>query len=199
MNSRELADRIGNMDEHLVQQAEKLPNYGARHRRKWAVRAASCAAALVLALGSFTAGAVVFAKEVAVEPEMVTLEEIGLTLLLPDEWKGNYSVEVGEMEGGYLYTFYDSTIHGQGGEWTDGGALFFIGTYGDMPMTEAEMDAEHHHAYAYEYLFSTRTTNYIMVYVSDVQYDPADPVMTSHYDMLVQGVRDIRFILDDVL
>lgn len=199
MNSRELADRIGNMDEHLVQQAEKLPNYGARHRRKWAVRAASCVAALVLALGSFTAGAVVFAKEVVVEPEMVTLEEIGLTLLLPDEWKGNYSVEVGEMEGGYLYTFYDSTIHGQGGEWTDGGALFFIGTYGDMPMTEAEMDAEHHHAYAYEYLFSTRTTNYIMVYVSDVQYDPADPVMTSHYDMLVQGVRDIRFILDDVL
>lgn len=199
MNNRELADRIGNMDEHLVQQAEKLPNYGARHRRKWAVRAASCVAALVLALCSFTAGAAVFAKEVVVEPEMVTLEEIGLTLLLPDEWKGNYSVEVGEMEGGYLYTFYDSTIHGQGGEWTDGGALFFIGTYGDMPMTEAEMDAEHHHAYAYEYLFSTRTTNYIMVYVSDVQYDPADPVMTSHYDMLVQGVRDIRFILDDVL
>lgn len=199
MNSRELADRIGNMDEHLVQQAEKLPNYGARHRKRWAVRAASCVAALVLALGSFTAGAVAFAKEVVVEPEMVTLEEIGLTLLLPDEWKGNYSVEVGEMEGGYLYTFYDSTIHGQGGEWTDGGALFFIGTYGDMPMTEAEMDAEHHHAYAYEYLFSTRTTNYIMVYVSDVQYDPADPVMTSHYDMLVQGVSDIRFILDDVL
>lgn len=199
MNSRELADRIGNMDEHLVQQAEKLPNYGARHRRRWAVRAASCVAALVLALGSFTAGAVAFAKEVVVEPEMVTLEEIGLTLLLPDEWKGNYSVEVGEMEGGYLYTFYDSTIHGQGGEWTDGGALFFIGTYGDTPMTEAEMDAEHHYAYAYEYLFSTRTTNYIMVYVSDVQYDPGDPVMTSHYDMLVQGVRDIRFILDDVL
>ena len=199
MRSRELADRIGNMDGDLVQQAERLPNYGARHRKKWAARIASCAAALALAVGSFTAGAVVFAKEVTVGPEMVTLEEIGLTLLLPDTWRGNYSVGVGEMDGGYLYTFYDNTIHGQGGEWSDSGALFFIGTYGDRPMTEAEMDAEHHHAYGYEYLFSTKITNYIMVYVSDVQYDPGDADMTSHYEMLTQGIQDIRFVLDDVL
>lgn len=115
MNNRELADRIGNMDEHLVRQAAKLPNYGAKQRKKWAVRIVSCAAALVLMAGSFTAGAVVFARETEAEPEMVTLEEIGLTLLLPDAWQGNYFVEVGEMEGGYLYTFYDNTIHGQGG------------------------------------------------------------------------------------
>ncbi len=199
MNGRELADRIGNMDGYLIQQAENLPDYGARHRKKWAVRIASGVAVLALAVGSFTAGAVVFAKEAVVEQEMVTLEEIGLTLLLPDTWKGNYSVEVGEMEGGYLYTFYDNTIHGQGGEWTESGALFFIGTYGDMPMTEAEMDAEHHHAYAYEYLFSTRTTNYIMVSVSDMQYDPGDSAMASHYETLVQSIPDIRFVLDDVL
>lgn len=199
MNNRELADRIGNMDEHLVRQAAKLPNYGAKQRKKWAVRIVSCAAALVLMAGSFTAGAVVFARETEAEPEMVTLEEIGLTLLLPDAWQGNYFVEVGEMEGGYLYTFYDNTIHGQGGEWSDGGALFFIGTYGDMPMTEAEMDAAHNHAYAYEYLFSTKTTNYIMVYVSDMQYDPGDSNMTSHYETLVQGITDIRFVLDDIL
>lgn len=114
MNGRELADRIGNIDGYMVQQAERLPDYGARRRRKWAMGIASCAAVFVLAVGSFTAGAVVFAKEMSAEPEMVTLEEIGLTLLLPDTWKENYSVEVGEMEGGYLYTFYDNTIHGQG-------------------------------------------------------------------------------------
>ncbi len=199
MNGRELAERIGNIDGYMVQQAERLPDYGARRRRKWAMGIASCAAVFVLAVGSFTAGAVVFAKEMSAEPEMVTLEEIGLTLLLPDTWKENYSVEVGEMEGGYLYTFYDNTIHGQGGEWTESGALFFIGTYGDTPMTEAEMDAAHHHAYAYEYLFSTRTTNYIMVCVSDMQYDPGDPDMSSHYEMMVQGISDIRFVLDNVL
>ncbi len=199
MNSRKLADRIGNIDSRLIQQAENLPDYSLRHRRNIFYRLMACAATIVLMLGSFAAGATVFAKEAAITQESVSLEEIGLTLLLPEEWKGNYSVEMGEMDGGYLYTFYDNEIHGQEGEWSDGGALFYIGTYGNTPMTEAELDAEHHHAYAYKYLFSTNTTNYIMVYVSDVQYDPADAKMAQHYEMLTRSIHNIKIVLENAL
>ncbi len=53
-------------------------------------------------------------------------------------------------------------------------------------------------AISYQYLCSTRNTNYIMVPVTDVQYDPDDKEMAANYDSLVQGIRDIRFVLDHV-
>lgn len=201
MNSRKFADRIGNIDDRLVQQAERLPDYRAQRRRKNFMRLVSWAATLVLMVCSFVTGATVFARETIVGQEMVTLEEIGLTLILPDQWKGNYIVEIGEMDGGYLYTFYDSRIHGQGGEWTDGGALFYVGAYGSEPMTEEELEMANvlDGAIPYKYLFSTRATNYIMVDVTDIQYNPNDEEMTQNYKELVKGIPSIRFVLDSVL
>lgn len=207
MNSRKLADRIGNIDERLVQQAQNLPNYGVRRRNRVIKRIAMCAATLVLMVCSFAAGMAVSAREPVVEPaqdstqETVFLEEIGLTLILPDEWKDNYAVEVGEMEGGYVYTFYDSTIHGQGGEWSDAGILFWIGAYGDRAMTAEELEQENvfDGAIPYRYLFSNKNTNYILVDVTDVQWDPSDPEMEQHYFMLMESIPEIRFILDNVL
>lgn len=199
MNGRNLADRIGNIDDRLIWQAEGLRNFQARRRNRMIMRLAAGAAVAVLMLGSFAAGASVFAREAA-EPEMVLLDEIGLTLILPDDWKGNYEVEMNEMEGGYLYTFYDSRIHGQGGEWADGGALFYIGAYGDRPMTQEEMEAANvlDGAVPYQYLCSTRNTNYIMVDVTDMQYDPGDAEMAKGYGELIGGIEDIRFVLEDV-
>ena len=207
MNSRKLADRIGNIDERLVQQAQNLPNYGKRRRNRVIKRIATCAATLVLMVCSFAAGMAVSATEPAVEPgqdsaqETVFLEEIGLTLILPDEWKDNYAVEVGEMEGGYIYTFYDSTIHRQGGEWSDFGILFWIGAYGDRPMTAEELEQENlfDGAIPYQYLFSNKNTNYIRTDVTDVQWDPSNPEMEQHYLMLLESIPEIRFILDNVL
>lgn len=207
MNSRKLADRIGNIDERLVQQAQNLPNYGARRRNRVIKRIAACAATLVLMVCSFAAGMAVSANEPVVEPsqdsaqETVFLEEIGLTLILPDEWKDNYAVEVGEMEGGYIYTFYDSTIHRQGGEWSDFGILFWIGAYGDRAMTAEELEQENlfDGAIPYQYLFSNKNTNYIRTDVTDVQWDPSNPEMEQHYLMLLESIPEIRFILDNVL
>lgn len=203
MNSRKLADRIGNMDERLVLQAENIPDYGARQRNRIIKRFAMCAAALVLMVCSFAAGTAVSAKETAVESrqEMVFLEEIGLTMILPDEWKDNYAVEVNEMEGGYVYTFYDSTIHGREGEWSDMGILFWIGAYGDRPMTAEELEQENvlDGAIPYQYLFSNKNTNYILINVTDVQWDPSNPEMEQHYFMLMESIPQIRFILDNVL
>ena len=45
---------------------------------------------------SFGVGAVSFAKEtiveVPVDQEAIPIDEIGLTVILPDEWKGKYGV-----------------------------------------------------------------------------------------------------------
>lgn len=207
MNSRKLADRIGNMDERLVQQAQNLPNYGARRRNRVIKRIVACAAMLVLMACSFAAGTAVSAKETVVEPvrnpaqETVFLEEIGLTLILPDKWKDGYAVEASKMEGGYIYTFYDSTIHGQGGEWSDMGILFWIAAYGDKPMTAEELEQANPFdgAIPYQYLFSNKNTNYILTNVTDVQWDPSDPEKEQHYFMLMDSLSEIRFILDNVL
>lgn len=55
------------------------------------------AAALVLMVSGFGVGAIAFAREtivdVPVEQETLELEGINLTLILPDSWKGQYSVE----------------------------------------------------------------------------------------------------------
>lgn len=201
MNGRDLADRLGNIDDRLVQQAEKIPNYRRQRRKRSLVRFAACAATVFLMFGSFVTGAVVFAGEPR-GPEMLTLEEIGLTLILPEEWRGNYGVELRAMEGGdgYFYTIYDRRIYESEGEWQGGGALFYIGSYGDVPMSEKEvMDADvFYGAVPYQYLCSTRNTNYIMVNVTDVQYDPNDEEMFQNYLTLAQGIRDIRFVLDHV-
>ena len=96
MNSRKMAERIGNVDDRLVQQAQNIPNYGAKRRNKLMRRLSLCAAALLLMVCSFAAGTAVSAKEPqkTVEgPETVFLEEIGLTLILPDAWKDGYAVE----------------------------------------------------------------------------------------------------------
>lgn len=207
MNGRKMADRIGNVDDRLVQQAQNIPNYGARRRNRVIKRIAACAATLVLMACSFAAGTAVSAKEPAGNPvqdsaqETVFLEEIGLTLILPDVWKDNYTVEAMETEDGYVYTFYDSTIHGQGGEWSEMGILFWIGARGDRPMTaeEFEQDNAFDGAIPYRYLFSNKNTNYILIDVTDVQWDPSNPEMEQHYFMLMESLGEIRFVLDNVL
>ena len=90
MNRKQLADRIGNIDDRLVQQAEDVPNYARLRREKRLKRLAGMAAC------SGAVGALAFSREtvteVPAEQEQVVLREIGVTLLLPDSWKGRYEV-----------------------------------------------------------------------------------------------------------
>ena len=96
MNRKQLADRIGNIDDRLVQQAEDVPNYARLRREKRLKRLAGMAAVLVLMACSGAVGALAFSREtvteVPAEQEQVVLREIGVTLLLPDSWKGRYEV-----------------------------------------------------------------------------------------------------------
>lgn len=50
---------------------------------------------------SFCVGAFAFAREtvveVPIEQETLTIEELGLTLILPDSWKGRYALMQDEL------------------------------------------------------------------------------------------------------
>ena len=98
MNQEQFSRRIGNIDDKLVQQAERIPHYGRQRRQKWLRRFSAAAAVVALMVCSGAVGAIAFGKEtiveVPVEPETITLADIGLTLILPDEWKGQYGVEL---------------------------------------------------------------------------------------------------------
>lgn len=62
MNNKQLSEHIGNIDDRLVEQAQHTPDYRRQHRRKAISRLISAAAVIVLMIGSFSTGALVFAR-----------------------------------------------------------------------------------------------------------------------------------------
>lgn len=200
MNQEQFSRRIGNIDDKLVQQAERIPHYGRQRRQKWLRRFSAAAAVVALMVCSGAVGAIAFGKEniveVPVEPETITLADIGLTLILPDEWKGQYGVEMNEDGTGCAV--YVKSIHDDSGPWAGEGYLFWIGAASsDGPLTPEEL-------YAWSptpclYLFSTADRTYILEKHSDVQYDPNDPEQAALYTAMSQQIQDIVFIVDTQL
>ena len=92
MNGKQLAQHIGNIDEALVEEAREVPNYALRRRKATLRLAVSLAAVLALMLCSGAVGAVAFRQETEVRQETVELTELGLTLILPEDWAGRYEV-----------------------------------------------------------------------------------------------------------
>ena len=152
------------------------------------------AAAVVLALMaiSFTAGALAFSREVPAEQEMIELPGIGLTLILPDSWKGRYGVEMNED--GSACGVYVKMVH-EADETI--GYLFWVGKAYDEPMTPSEL--EERSAIPCRYLFATANATYSINYASDVEYDPEDPEETQEYLQLWGEKDQIRFLVDGVL
>lgn len=188
MNERQFADRIGNIDDRLVEEARYL-----RYRRGGGLRrflAAAVAAALMAA--SFTVGALAFSREVPAEQETIELPGIGLTLILPDSWKGRYGVEMNED--GSVCGVYVKMVH-EADEAV--GYLFRVGKAYDEPLTPAELEERSH--VPCRYLFSTAEGTYSMDFASDVQYDPSDPEQTQEYLQLWKEKEQIRFLVDGIL
>ena len=189
MNKRQLSDRIGNIDGRLVEDAQYR-----RHRKTGNLRrflAAAAVAALMLA--SFTVGAMAFSQEVPVEQETIALPKIGLTLILPDSWKGRYEVEKDESES--WCRVYARSVLEKNPEW--GGALFYVDRSYDRPMTPEELDEIS--PIACRYLFSTAGGTYSMNYASDVQWALEDPEQEREYRQMQEEISQIRFLVDGIL
>ena len=194
MNIRQLSERLGNINEQLIEEAANVPNYAARRRGRLARRIASAAAALVVAVGGACAlGSTVFAQEVEVpvevlvEPESVTFEEYGITLMLPDGWKGNYAVDYDEK---CVYMPSLSQEHGRC-------VLFWLGFYPEQ-LTKDEFDNIQGpwNVVPSIYIMTTADGTYSLHCASDVQYDPSNAAEAEAYVRMYREIEQIRFVVD---
>ena len=192
MNKEQLTERIGNIDPRLIEGAADIPNYAARRRARFARRIAGAAAALAIMVGGgFGLGATVFAQEieVPVEPETITFEDMGVTLILPDSWRGRYGVS----EEGYVYALeahdeYNPAI------------LFWIDLYPEQ-LTKDEFDNTQGpwNIVPSVYLMTTADGTYCLHCASDVQYDPSDEEAAENYVSMYQEIPQIRLVLDKAM
>lgn len=182
MKPEQFAERIGSIDGRLVQQAQQTPNFGRQHRVRTFRHIMAAMLALVLMGSSFTVGALAFSRETIVEvpvpaeQETIELPEIGLTLYLPDSWKGRYEVveEIFEPYNSKMWTVCVKKIYDAGDTDEFGspylGMLFTVFQSEDHPTSPAEFE-ESGIAGIGRYLFSTETATYACMYASDVQFD----------------------------
>ena len=201
MNKKQLSEHIGNIDDRLIEQAEKIPNYRQLHHRQTIRRFIAAASAFALMACSFSAGALAFAREtvveVPVEQETAVLKEINLTLIFPDEWKGKYAIE----KDGQNYIVYHTQIRenvSAGIDAFDGGVLFYIACYGES-MTPEQFVEKGSDFVRYRYLFSTSDKTYILCYPGDVQWNPENPEQETEYLGMEGEIKDIKFIVDNIL
>lgn len=79
MNEKQFSDRIGNVNDKLIRQAEQIPNYRRGHRRRSIRQLATIAAVIALMVCSFSVGALAFAEKIYVEKSQ---ESIDITVIL---------------------------------------------------------------------------------------------------------------------
>lgn len=204
MKKEQLAERIGNIDDRLIQEAGQLQNRRKSNRNHISRKILAAAAVMALMVCSGTVGAAAFAKEIMVEvpvpQETITFEEIGITLILPDSWKGRYKV----VEGAYgpqetpmwdvcVKSVYDAPVAADEIDYT--GTLFSVIRYADYSMSAEEFAGEDIAGIG-RYLLSTGDATYAILYTTDVQYDLADPLQAEEFNSLQQTVKEIQIVLD---
>ena len=194
MNERQFADRVGNIDDQLVEEARHT-----RRRKEGGFRRAlTTVVAAALMVVSFTVGALAFSREVPIEQETVELSGTDLTLIMPDQWKGRYTLE---KSGESTYSCYSNLIWEEGHrEGIDLGMLFYITLWPEQ-LTEEQVvnnDGEWNYA-SCRYIMTTKEGTYLLYYASDVQWDPSDPEQEEEYGQMEMEVGQIRFVVDNVL
>lgn len=201
MNPNQFSHRIGNVEDRLVQQSQGLPDYGRRRRGLRFRRALTLAAVVALMACSFTVGAMAFSTEtvveVPVEQESMTLDELGLTLIFPDSWKDQYTLEKTTQ---FEYNLFINSIREKTeASWgVPGGMLFCILEIDEVLTPEQVAESEWNFA-ANRYLFATKDSTYLLYYASDVQYDVNDPEQEALYRQMESEIKDIRIVVDNVL
>lgn len=201
MNPNQFSHRIGNVEDHLIQQSQQLPGYGFHRRNLRLKRALILAAVVTLMVCSFTVGAMAFSKETVVEvpvgQESVTLDKLGLTLIFPDSWKGQYTIE--EVTPYEYHLFINSIREKTGASWSvPGGMLFYIMEIDEVLTPEQVGESEWNFAHN-QYLFATQDSTYLLYYASDIEYDWNDPEQETLYRKMESEIREIRIVVDNAL
>lgn len=141
--------------------------------------------------------------EVPTEQESVVLEEIGVTLILPDSWKGKYEVIEGIFEpyNSTMWEFCAKSIYDaqtptdESGRVLYRGTLFTIFQYTDYFMSEKEFE-QSGIAGIGRYLFSTESATYAVMYTTDLQYDWNNAEQKEEWNAMEQSIKDIQFVVE---
>ena len=107
MTARELAENMGNIDQRLIESAGQAPNYGRRRRTGRLRRTLALAAAAVLMTASFAAGALSGDRG----PETISIPGTGVTVVLPESWRGKCGYE---LQDGSLGVYLRAARTGEG-------------------------------------------------------------------------------------
>ncbi|MDE6517039.1 MAG: hypothetical protein K2L18_04215 [Acetatifactor sp.] len=202
MTREQLAERIGNIDDRLVQQAERIPSYQKRRRGKRFRQLAACAAALVLMAGCFAAGVLVEAHRTAArEPVGIGVidltDEIGIHMLLPESWREEWDSGFGvEAKQDGSYSIYSKEIRracmaSDDNDFVWGGVLFSVVR---LPGQFTEEQIRENGERGCVYIAATRDSTYLLYYEQDVQYTPDTE---EKYFQMQAEVRDIQFIVSE--
>lgn len=177
-------------------------------------RLLAAAALIALMTASMAVGALAFSREtivevpkevevpveVPVEPETIVMEELGLTLILPDSWRDKYVVEYYEDN---TCTVYVKSIYEDeaGNVESDGkvhhaGMLFFVQKWRDYPMTPEQAEEEANQISSADFLLATSDATYVLRYASDVQWTDGHQ---EEYETMEMECRSIRVVVNGVL
>ena len=194
MNEKQFSDRIGNVNDQFVRQAEQIPNYKQEHRRRSIRQFATLAAVIALMVCSFSVGALAFREKIYIEKsqEIIDIRDFGISLILPDEWAGKYGYDIfdnGDIEVYSLSAREDETKDGTNLK----GTLFWIECMdGQFPM-------DFSYAQPGYTIATTATHTYRLVMASDVQYNSSNVQIADEYLSLYDSISQIRILLSDWL
>ena len=184
MTARELAENVGNIDQRLIEGAGQAPNYGRRRRTGRLRRTLALAAAAVLMTASFAAGAMSGDRG----PETIPIPETGLTVVLPESWRGKCGYE---LQDGSLGVYLRAARTGEGLD--EAGYLFTVECHEGSCDPAAEFAARQY------VIASTPKETYFLILPSDVQYDPNNAAVAREYLELYQQIGEVQVLLSDWL
>ena len=209
MKKEELYELLGEVDESYVKGAEEPMKKEVRP--VW-TRLGAIAAMLALMLCSGTVGALAFGRERVVEvpaqAETIEMEELGLTLILPDDWKGRYTVvkDTFQPYGTPMWEVCVKMVYGAKTPMIEGeedlfyrGTLFTVFQCEDHPMSAQEFAEDSGIAGIGRYLFATENATYAILYASDVQFDPDDPAQGEEYTALARSMKEIGVLVNGLV
>ncbi|MBR0376542.1 MAG: hypothetical protein IJH59_08260, partial [Firmicutes bacterium] len=130
-----------------------------------------------------------------VKPEAVALSDVGLTLLLPEDWKGRYGVDPPGKDCD-CYRVYATEVREafcrENGLEDEGGVLFFIRKWDQRLTREEWQDPSGEWNYARNrYLKATKDATYLLYYADDVQYTPETE---DEYRQMYDEIDQIMFV-----
>lgn len=181
MKASQISQRMGSIDDRLVQQAEQMPNFAQQRRRRSLRKLATLVAVAVLMVASFMLGAFAFKEE----QELIVLGDSGISLILPAEWNGKYGYETN----GNDIAVYQQATHD---DW-DAGYLFWV------TCVEGVLPLDYQFPGRGYVIASTQTHTYCLILPSDVQYDPTNKAVAEEYLQMSESVGKIQILLTDWL